>query len=73
MSTQPRILYTAEVTVTGGRGGHARASDEHGVLERRARRRDAYERRQRFSRATDERVDLADREIEIDRASRPDR
>jgi hypothetical protein len=29
MSTQPRILYTAEVTVTGGREGHARESDGH--------------------------------------------
>ena len=27
MSKHPEILYTAEVTVTGGREGHARASD----------------------------------------------
>jgi Ohr subfamily peroxiredoxin len=27
MSNQPQVLYTAEATVTGGRGGHARTSD----------------------------------------------
>ena len=28
MIAQPKILYTAEVTVTGGREGHARSSDD---------------------------------------------
>jgi osmotically inducible protein OsmC len=27
MSDQPRVIYTAEATVTGGRAGHARTSD----------------------------------------------
>jgi osmotically inducible protein OsmC len=27
MSNQPKVLYTAEATVTGGREGHARTSD----------------------------------------------
>ncbi len=27
MSNQPRVIYTAEATVSGGRGGHARTSD----------------------------------------------
>jgi len=28
MSNQPKVLYTAEATVTGGREGHARTSDD---------------------------------------------
>jgi lipoyl-dependent peroxiredoxin len=27
MSSQPKILYSAEATATGGREGHARTSD----------------------------------------------